>query len=1030
MGSSLVLSVPDTRGETVYPFRPNVPDRKTRREPASARASAGRIVALVAPLLLALGTAAPLSAQDRVAGEVVDASDLEPLAGVQVTDEEGRIGDLTDEEGRFELTGLSGEEVTIRVRHLGYQSVTRTVDVGATDVSIQLSVDAVALDEIVVTGTAGEQRNRSLGNTVGRISAEEVNEAARPQNVQDLIGSRVSGVRIRDASGEVGTGGSTVIRGVGSLSLSTEPLIYVDGVRVNNEATGTGAAFSGAFEDTGPSRINQLNPEDVESIEIIKGPAATTLYGTEASNGVIQIITKKGQSGEPDVRLQVGQGASFLPDPADVFPTVWARDGSGELISLNIIENDIEEGFGSPFGTGHDQQYTASVSGGADPIRYYVSGSFDRDEGIVPYNWQEQINARTNFSFEPSSAISANFNLGYHTSTVESASAAQPITTHIIWGSPLLEETPTRGYLANTPEEYEEEVEGLEDVDRTTASLNLEHRPTDWLRHNLTVGTDLSNVRSSLLCRRDETNGNPCVNVVGSREVDRQRVEFFSFDYGATATLELTSDLSASTSVGAQYHREMTESDHLEGENLALEQLETISATPGDQRSADESFLENRTLGLYAQEQLAWKDRIFLTAGLRGDDNSAFGREFDFVTYPKLSGSWVVSDEPFFDAGFLNTLRLRAAWGRAGQQPDAFAAIRTYAPVSGPGGVPGLTPENVGNPELEPEVGEELEVGFDAGLFDERLSLEFSFYDQDTENALVQVPALPSRGFPGDRFVNLGRVGNTGVEIGATGQVVQGEDVGVDLNFTLSRNTNEVEDLGDAGSVVLTPATGQRHVEGFPLGGIFLPNIVNAEFGPDGELRNVRCEGGDPLTGGGGAVPCSEAGSAYMGQPTPVWVGSLAATVRLFDDLELYAAGDWESGHTRISGDVAAGHVQFRNTRCIHTRCDPFLVAADQLIAGGQPFGLAGIMDAGWAKLRTVSATYSFPPTLAGLVGADRASVTVAGRNVATLWVAEEEKFGHPVPDPETSEAQPLSAYIQESWPHLTSVEAVLRLSF
>ena len=504
----------------------------------------------------------------------------------------------------------------------------------------------------------------------------------------------------------------------------------------------------------------------------------------------------------------------------------------------------------------------------------------------------------------------------------------------------------------------------------------------------------------------------------------------FSFDYGLTASADVTEDLTFNTSVGTQYHRRKSETENLEGQDLALEQLETISATAGDQRSADETFLENRTLGLYVQEQLVWRDRVFLTGAVRGDDNSAFGQEFDFVTYPKLSGSWVVSEEPFFGENFLSTLRLRAAWGQAGQQPDAFAAIRTYAPVSGPGGAQGLTPENVGNPELEPEVGDELEIGFDAGLFEERVSLEFNFYDQNTANAIVEVPAVPSRGFPGQQFVNIGQVGNTGWEVAARGQVFQADDVGLDLNVTLSRNTNEVEDLGDVASIIHDPTMGQRHVEGFPLGAIFLPNIVNAEFDDDGDLQNVLCEGGDPLTGGGPAVPCSEAGSAYIGQPTPVWVGSVAATLRLFDDLQIYAAGDWESGHTRISGDVAAGHLQFRNTRCIHTRCDPFLMAVDQLVAQGASFGLGGIMDAGWAKLRTVSATYDLPASLASRVGADRASITVAGRNLATLWVAEQEKFGHRLPDPETSEAQPLNAYIQEAWPHLTSVEAVLRLSF
>jgi TonB-dependent SusC/RagA subfamily outer membrane receptor len=978
---------------------------------------------------------APLAAQGSVSGRVLDAQSLQPLEGVQVAVEDARSGTLTAEDGSFRLDGLEGDQVTLRFQLIGYRSVTRTVDVGTTGMEVQLSLSAVTLDEIVITGTAGEQRARAIGNAVGRLPADEVVESSTSSDVQDLIGARVSGVRIRAASGEIGSGGSTTIRGVGSLTLGSEPLIYVDGVRIDNEAVGGGAAFTGAFGDSGPSRINDLNPDDIESIEVIKGPAAATLYGTEASAGVIQIITKKGQAdGGSEVRLRVSQGANYLPSPSEVFPTVWGRDpASGELISINLVENDIAEGFGSPFSTGHNQLYAASVSGGADEIRYYMSGQFKRDEGIVPYNWQNQLNGRTNFSFSPDPTIQADLSFGFHTSKVSSASAAQPLTTHMIWGTPLLKDTPTRGYLAYTPEEFEEEVEGIEDSDRSTLSLNLEHTPLDWLRHNLTVGLDLSNIRSTRLCRPDPTNGTPCFfGGVGVREVTRERSNVLSLDYGASASVDVTPDLVASTSVGAQFHREMFQQELAAGQGLAIEELETVSATSADQRSAAESFLENRTLGVYVQEQLAWKNRLFLTAALRGDDNSAFGEEFDFVTYPKLSGSWVMSEEPFFELGPVSTLRLRAAWGEAGQQPDAFAAIRTYTPITGPGGATGLTPENVGNPELEPEVGRELEAGFDAGLLDERLSLDFTYYDKTTENAIVEVPVVPSRGFPGDRFVNIGQVANWGFETSVGAEVLRRDEVGLRFDLSVSRNENEIEELGDRESLPFFAAIGQHHVEGFPLGAIFQPNIVDAEFDSEGNLTNVMCEGGDTRAGGGAPVPCAEARDVFVGQPTPVWVGGLSTTITLFDDLQLYALGEWESGHTRISGDVSAAHLFFRNSRCIHTDCDPFLAAAEQLVGRGQGslFTLAGLMDGGWAKLRTLSATYDLPASLTRSFGASRASVTLAARNLITLWVAQDEKFGHELPDPETSQAQPLSAFIQEAWPHFTTVEAAVRVTF
>src|SRR5690606_30553675 len=224
-----------------------------------------------------------------------------------------------------------------------------------------------------------------------------------------------------------------------------------------------------------------------------------------------------------------------------------------------------------------------------------------------------------------------------------------------------------------------------------------------------------------------------------------------SVDYGASGSWNATSDLSLTTSAGAQYYRRLHEASVATGEGFPLELLETVSS--GAIRTGDEEFWENRSLGVYVQQEIGWRNRSFLTGALRGDDNSAFGENFSFVTYPKLSASWVLSEESFLaDQDWLTTLRLRGAWGRAGTQPDVFDAVRTYEPVDGYEGESALTPDNVGNPELKPEVGDEIELGFDLGLFDERLSAEFTYYRQRTLDALIRVPTLPSLGFPGFQF--------------------------------------------------------------------------------------------------------------------------------------------------------------------------------------------------------------------------------------------------------------------------------------
>src|SRR5690606_15632558 len=210
-------------------------------------------------------------------------------------------------------------------------------------------------------------------------------------------------------------------------------------------------------------------------------------------------------------------------------------------------------------------------------------------------------------------------------------------------------------------------------------------------------------------------------NPSGLRDVGNTRSTYMSADYGASATWAASSSLSLTSSAGAQFYRRVHEATLSRGTQFPLEALETVSSAAV--RTSDEEFWENRSFGLYLQEEIGWENRLFLTGALRGDDNSAFGENFSFVVYPKISASWVVSEEPFMEnLGWLNTFRLRGAWGRAGTQPDVFDAVRTYEPVTGFEGTPSIIPENVGNPDLKPEVGDEIEVGFDASFLNDRLS--------------------------------------------------------------------------------------------------------------------------------------------------------------------------------------------------------------------------------------------------------------------------------------------------------------------
>ena len=1019
------------------------------------------------PCLLCLLLLAPgVEAQQQLGGRVLQAGTGQPVVAAQVMIQGTSQGTLTDSRGQFVLQGVSGASVTVRVISLGYREVSQTLEVGRLDHVIQMTVSAISLDEVVVTGTAGGQQQRALGNVVGRVAVAEMQQLQPASDVSDMLSANVPGVRIMATGGEVGAGGIQRIRGVSSVSLGGSPLVYVDGVRVSggNAVSGVGSV---GFVRGRPSPIDDIAPESIESIEVIKGPAAATLYGTEASNGVINIITKQGAIGAPRIDMRLRQGAYWLPDPINFFPPTYYRcTGSsstvdvdprlqcdpGEIVEVNILRLEKELYGNEWFRTGTMPGIGADISGGAGTLRYFFSGDFERDEGYVSYNYRDRLNGRANLSYAPSETFSIDFNLGTVRSTAQSASPQQPITTSIIWAcpSPTCEagsgagsrlDGPMRGFIGYLPERFEEDIEGFQFTDRTTGGLTFTHRPTDWFTHRLVAGADFSNLRNTLLFRGGNKPG--MINRAGRRDVGNTRLSYASLDYGASVPLQLTSSLSATTSAGAQFYRRVNETSLARGDQFPLDVLETVSS--GGTRTGFEEYWENRSFGMYLQEELSWQNRIFLTAAVRGDDNSAFGENFSFVVYPKLSASWVLGEEAFLrDREWLSTLRVRGAWGRAGTQPDVFDAVRTYEPVTGIDGQAVITPENVGNPDLKPEVGDEIEVGLDASFFNERLSLEFTHFRQRTLDALIRVPTLPSLGFPGFQFQNLGETKNSGIEIALTGNVFRGDRAKLDLGITLASAKNEIVSLGSEDFVIQNVGDGQYQVPGFPIGGIFNKRVVSADIVQrNWPLRNtatnIMCEGGERIgntsfsRGGGAPVPCAQAPRIYWGQPLPVWEGGFNANLTIGENLTLFGLVDFIQGRTWINADIRGANHSFFNTRGVVEGVDPILLS--YLALGTDGRAQTGIMSGDFAKLRTVSVQYRLPAAWAGRVGASRMSLNVSGDNLAILWMGARENFGHRSMDPERGaqgggQTPGINATFQEGWPMGRKITTTLRVTF
>lgn len=950
-------------------------------------------ILLAATLALLAVPVAPAHAQPTgtVRGKITEARTQRPLASVQVYVPGTGRGTLTNSNGDYQIVvGVGAQRV--RAELTGYTAAERSVSVGAGQtlaLDFQLAPATIALDEVVVTGTAGATQRRALGNAVAQIDASRLNEVAPVANVQQLLNGRAAGVVIQPASGGVGTGARIRIRGSSSFSLSNEPLIYIDGVRINN-APATGPANQ-AFGSSSISRINDINSEDIESIEVIKGPAAATLYGTEASNGVIQILTKKGSAGRARWTLNVRQGANYLRDPEGRFPVNYQLV-DGQVRSLNMVKVENERG-PQLFRTGHLQEYDLSASGGTELFRYYASGGFENSDGVEPSNSLRRYTGRLNLTLTPSDKLDVGGTLSYIDGLTDLSAEAG--FGGRVWSTVLADprnlNERRRGFHSGLPEEYDLLYNFSQGLRRTTGTLRLDHRPAPWFSQRLAYGTDVTNEDNIIFFPRVDSLvaisafGN---EALGYKEVNRRTVTYNSLDYSATAHLHLREALSSSTSLGAQYYRNSLRYVYGDGSIFPAPGLSALSATTVRSQPIEDSE-ENVTLGIFAQQEFGWRDRLYLTVGLRADDNSAFGQNFDRVYYPKYSASWVLSEEPFWPLRVVNTLKLRAAYGESGKQPETFAALRTYAPEVGPGDSPAVRPDLIGNPDLGPERGKELEVGFDAGFFGDRFGLEFTYYDKRTEDAILQREMAPSAGFAGFQFFNAGEIRNRGVEVLARARPIERRRLAWELTLNVATNDNEVLDLGQPGLRFVTAGTFLRHQVGYPVGGFFEKKVVSATLDGQGNAVDVQCDNGQ-----GGAMPCAgadarygtadDAPAVYLGRTVPEVESALGSTFTFFDRLRLYTLLDYKGGHRKIDGNTRV-RCTFFGGRCRENffpqEFDPKRIAAIQSSRNLVDFL---IDDATFLRLREVALAYDLPAQWLAWSGASRTSVSVAGRNLHT----------------------------------------------
>ena len=935
-------------------------------------------------------TGATLSAQTGViVGRVVDARStlMVPQATIEV--EGTRIAAATGADGRFRLTGVSAGQHTLIARRIGYASMRRPAAVTAnSEVTVDFALEpaAIALDQVVVTGTAGGEQRRSISNAVSTLDAAAEMDKAAASSITSLLNARSPGLTVQATTGRLGATPTIQIRGRNSIGLPNSPLVYVDGVRVSS-ATATGPGGSGGLGSQASAvagRLNDINPDDIESIEVISGPAAATIYGTEASSGVIQIITKKGSGGQTRMTGQASVGSLDFHDAEGRVQTNYAKDKSGNLIQWNGVKQEADSG--RPiFKTGMTRDYNGSVTGGSGLTRFYVAGGFSNDYGIEPNNTSRVFTGHANVSTPVGStsdlATSINFvDRSDHLGADVGASALLGAEVgHIVL-------FPTSGgfYPGYPPAIPQTLYDNTDATNRFTGSSTFTNRPTSWFTQRAILGLDYVGEDSRAIERFAPASLVPFLTSAAAAGRIGQTLRHntvISADYNGTAQTNLTSSLTSNLSVGGQYYNTELNTSFLGGLGFPAPGVETVSGT-SQALAASQTQTVNTTIGAYGQEQIGWHDRLFLTGALRVDNNSAFGEQFKWVTYPKVGASWVVNEEPFWHwSNTINTMRLRAAYGESGRQPNAFSALRTFTPITGANGLNGVTPGTIGNPDLKPERGKELEVGAEAAFFG-RLSVNLTYYSRRTYDEIISQNIAPSSGFGGTQFANLGRVDNHGLELQSTFQAIDRRNLKWEISGNIATNKDQIKDLGGVPSLVT--AAGGANVVGYPINGIWSRRVVSADRDANGFATNVKC---DSL--GVSRVACASAPFEFLGTQTPSTTGSLSNTLTI-GPLRLYGLVDFKRGFIqqsttellRCSGAIGVGECR---ANYFPQEYDVLYEAEATIASLTQNIQDQFFRSGNFVKLREISATYDVPARFRR--GLSRTSITLAARELHT-WTS------------------------------------------
>ena len=949
------------------------------------RKSAKSVSIFMLTLLCSASLFAQTSAEKgRITGTVSNAVTGEAMPGANVVIAGTILGASTDTDGFFMIENVPPGNYELSVYYIGYTGASQTVTAtsGTVQASFELTTDVLRFDEIVVTGSVGATSKRQLGNTISTIQGKVISEAGA-LDVSGALSGKFAGVQVTQNSGDPAAGISVRLRSASTVNGSSDPLYIIDGVIVNNSSNdllGVPSVIQ--------NRLSDINPADIERIEVIKGGAAAAIYGSRASNGVVQIFTKKGQIGKPRITFSTSVNFNSLRKKIDFnqAPLDWVNAGDiNDLSTVPVQRYDYQDMvFRNSAGTDN----YLSVAGGAGNTTYFGSVSFLSNNGIMENTAYDRSSVRLRVNQiinDRASYAVGTFVSSSNSNDMPNGGYGSGVLSTILFSNNSINPEPDAD--GNYPQmtfypnilEYIETFNFQQQNKRAISDVQFTFLPITGMQVNYVLGYDDSRSKATTF----SPIGTTTAALGSARSSNLNRTQINS-DINITYQARVSDPISSTTATGYSYQYDESKLGIIDATGLAI----GVETTDGAASIATTDFSSKRAIwGGYVQQTFGLHNKLFLTGAARIDGSSVFGDDERNQLYPKASFSYILSEEHFWNVAAINNLKFRAAWGQAGNLTaiGPFDRLTNYSAVSINGRSGLISPSLVGNPDLKPERQTETEFGIDLGMFNNRLGLEVTGYFQTIKDLLVARTLAPSTG-AGSRIENIADMKNKGIELQLTANPITKRDFEWFASISFSSNKNEVN--GIAGDQISIGNFGfSKARNGEPLG-IFYQSyyarnpdgslLLDANELPQRERGYVDANGNNIPERDANGQPTGAILQKKIGDPNPGYIVSLTNELKYknwtfrtqFDAVQGFDVLSWDSRmFFRFGGGVQA---------------EKELNGEAPKGTGSAKFGIAEsyVEDGSFVKLREISLSYLWDNPFMGL---NSLKFTIAGRNLLSF---------------------------------------------